>query len=196
MNLRAILPLAAVALMGANEPLEVVETSRDTSPERFREFGVAVLACVDATQTNADSMAAIENRGWSEYPQKDPEIAKMLATFARSESPVFVTYVRSQKGCSAEWSVATSQDSEALLAVAHESVTDQLSSAYPETARAEAVDPVTRRIFAGQSIGILRVEPVSGVPVKTIRFQSTNRVALEARQSSAQQPPSETPQGQ
>ena len=146
MNVRAILPFAAMALIGANEPLEVVEAGRDTSPERFQEFGVAVLACVDATQTNAIPKVAIENRGWTEYPQKDPEIAKILATFARPGSPVFVTYVQSQQGCSAEWSVASSQDSAALLAAAHKSVTEQLSSAYPETARAEAIDPAARRI--------------------------------------------------
>jgi hypothetical protein len=196
MNFRALLPLAAVALIGANEPLEVVEAGRDTSPERFREFGGAVMACVDATQVNANSMAAIEKRGWSEYPQKDPEIAKLLATFARSGSTVLVTYVASEQGCSAVWSVSSSQESEALLAVTLESVTDQLSAEYPESSRAETVDPVTRRILAGESIGLLRVEAVNETSVKTIRFQSTNRDALEARPSSSQQSPTQTPQGQ
>jgi hypothetical protein len=196
MNYRALLPLAAAALIGANEPLEVVEAGRDASSERFREFGGAVMACIDATQINASSMAAIEKRGWAEYPQKDPEIAKLLATFARSGSPVLVTYAASQQGCSAVWSVSSSQDSEALLAVTLESVTDQLSSEYPESARTETVDPVTRRILAGESIGLLRVEAVNEAPVKTIRFQSTTRDALEARLSLPQQSPTQTPQGQ
>jgi hypothetical protein len=196
MNLRALLPLAAVALIGASEPIEVVKPGEDTSPERFREFGLAALACVDATQTNDTPMTAIENRGWLEYSQKDPEIAKLIATFARDESSIFIMYHKDRRECSADWPLATSLDADTLMAAALPAVTEQLAPEHPEAARSELIRPQTYRITAGESLGILRVEASNDSPVRRVIFSSINKADLEARRSSAQQPPSQTPQGQ
>jgi hypothetical protein len=167
------LAAAAFALIGADEPapIDIIIADTDPTSAKFAE----------STQTPEALTAAIEKRGWTEYPQRDPEVAKVLATFSRSGSSIHITVSKVEPKCNVTWSISSPDDPDAVLASAYRSVSERLSASYP--GGSEALNPPTppagravHQFVAGDSVGQLGVFSAGGL---NVAFRAINTANLE-----------------
>ena len=195
----ACLTVAALGLVAANDPPPIQVAPLDANPalESFDQFALAALACIEATQSQEVSSDAIAKRGWTEYPQKDPEVAKLAATFSRKDSHVFVVVDKRSQQCDVNWPVSSPSGPDAVFTTADAKVSKTLSDTYRKRLETMPPPPImngrVHRFMAAESIGMLGVETVGGG--MTVKFGSINKANLERALRSASQRPSTEPQG-